>query len=45
MANHVHLLSEKEFRALFPDCAILRERFLGITKSFVAIRGQAEGNR
>jgi hypothetical protein len=32
------LLSLREMRALFPDCEIRRERFLGLTKSYVAIR-------
>lgn len=37
-ANEVNLIGEKEFTALFPDCTIEREKFLGITKSFIAIR-------
>jgi hypothetical protein len=32
------LLGRRELRALFPDCEILRERFLGLTKSYVAVR-------
>lgn len=32
------LLSFKEMKALFPDCEIRRERFLGLTKSYIAIR-------
>jgi len=32
------LLDGREMRALFPDCEIHRERFLGLTKSYVAIR-------
>ena len=32
------LLDGREMRALFPDCEIRRERFLGLTKSYVAIR-------
>lgn len=36
--NGTRLLSEREFRALFPDCQIIKEKFLGFTKSFIAIR-------
>ena len=32
------LLSYREMCELFPDCEIQRERFLGLTKSFVAVR-------
>ena len=28
----------REMRELFPDCEILREKFLGFTKSYVAVR-------
>ena len=34
----VRLLTFDEMRALFPDCTILRERFLGCTKSYIAVR-------
>jgi len=34
----IRLLSFAEFRQLFPDCEIRRERFLGLTKAFVAVR-------
>jgi hypothetical protein len=34
----IRLLTFREMRELFPDCEILRERFLGLTKSFVALR-------
>ncbi len=37
-AGVVNLLSEREFQALFPDCTIQREKFLWMTKSFIAIR-------
>jgi len=36
--NEVRLLTFREMRELFPDCEILRERFLGFTKAFIAIR-------
>ncbi len=34
----VRLLTFREMRQLFPDCTILRERFLGLTKSYIAVR-------
>jgi hypothetical protein len=34
----IRLLSFREMKQLFPDCRIIRERFLGFTKSYVAIR-------
>jgi len=33
-----HLLDAAEMRALFPDCELRRERFFGLTKSYVAVR-------
>ena len=38
MVDEIRLLSYREFAALFPDCEIRRERFLGWTKSYVAVR-------
>ena len=35
----VRLLSFREVRALFPGARIVRERFLGMTKSLIACRG------
>ena len=35
------LLDHEEMRRLFPDCEIRRERFLGFTKSYVAVRRAA----
>lgn len=32
------LLGPREMHELFPDCEIRRERFLGLTKSYVAVR-------
>ena len=32
------LLSKAEFASLFPDCTIMEEKFLGMTKSYIAIR-------
>lgn len=34
----VRLLSYSEMRQLFPDCQIHRERFLGLTKSYIALK-------
>jgi hypothetical protein len=36
--NEVRLLTYVEMRTLFPDCTILRERFFGLTKSYIAVR-------
>ena len=44
-ADIVNLLSEREFKALFPDCTVQREKFLWMTKSFIAIRNNSTQNR
>lgn len=36
--DEVRFLTHAEMQALFPDCVILRERFLGIAKSYIAVR-------
>lgn len=36
--DSIRLLTFREMQDLFPDCRILRERFLGLTKSFIAVR-------
>lgn len=33
------LLGARELRELFPDCRLERERYLGLTKSYLALRG------
>jgi hypothetical protein len=38
MLCDIRLLTYREMKRLFPDCKILRERILGITKSYIAIR-------
>jgi len=38
-AQSVRLLTEAELRSLFPGCEVYREKFLGMTKSFVAYSG------
>jgi hypothetical protein len=41
MLEGLRLLDYATFRSLFPDCEIRRERFLGFTKAFVAMRIEA----
>lgn len=36
--NEVRLLTFAEMKVLFPDCVILKERFLGLCKSYIATR-------
>jgi len=36
--NEVRLLKHHEMQELFPDCEIYREKVMGITKSYIAIR-------
>ena len=36
--NEVRLMSYREMKELFPDCRIERERFLGWTKAYIAVR-------
>jgi hypothetical protein len=38
LVDEYRLLDHRELRELFPDCQIRRERFLGLTKSYVAVR-------
>lgn len=38
MLSNIRLLTYKEMKQLFPDCTILKERFFGLTKSYVAVR-------
>ncbi|HEX4758706.1 MAG TPA: class I SAM-dependent methyltransferase [Terracidiphilus sp.] len=38
IVDEVRLLTYREVTNLFPDCRILRERFLGLTKSYIAVR-------
>jgi hypothetical protein len=40
--NELRLLSLKEMRLLFPDCKILKERFLFLAKAYVAVRRDPE---
>ncbi len=36
--SEVRLLTSDDMKVLFPDCQILKERVLGLTKSFIAVR-------
>lgn len=36
--NELRLLTKREMQAMFPDCQILSEKFLGLTKSLIAVR-------
>ena len=38
LLDSLRLLTYSEFQDLFPDCRIVKERFLFLTKSFVAVR-------
>jgi hypothetical protein len=38
IVDEVRLLTYREVTNLFPDCRILRERFFGLTKSYIAVR-------
>jgi SAM-dependent methyltransferase len=38
VVDGISLLGFREFAALFPDCEIRRERVLGLTKSYIAVR-------
>ena len=40
--GELRLLDYATFRDLFPDCEIRRERFLGLTKAYVAVRIEAQ---
>lgn len=41
LAAELRLLSFREVRELFPDCEIHREKWFGLTKSFIAVRRNA----
>ena len=38
LLQEIRLLNGPEMRQLFPDCRIIKERFMGFTKSFIAVR-------
>jgi len=38
VVDEIRLLGHADMRDLFPDCEIRRERFLGLTKAYVAVR-------
>lgn len=39
LASEIRLLSKKEFVILFANAKIVEEKFLGLTKSFIAYEG------
>lgn len=39
MISEIRLLTLREMKQMFPDCRILKERVLGLTKSYIAVRG------
>jgi hypothetical protein len=41
LANELRLLDYRQMQALFPDCEIHREKWLGLTKSLIAVRREA----
>jgi hypothetical protein len=44
LLDEYRLLSYGELRDLFPDAEIRRERFMLLTKSYVAVRRAPRGN-
>jgi hypothetical protein len=38
IVDEVRLLTYREVQQLFPDCRILKERFFGLTKSYIAVK-------
>lgn len=40
IVDEVRLLTLREMKQLFLDCCILKERVFGVTKSYIAVRGQ-----
>ena len=42
LVERIKLLTERDVRALFPEATIHREKFLGLTKSFVAYGGWSQ---
>ena len=38
MISELRLLSYNEMQELFPDCEIIKEKFLGMTKAYIALR-------
>lgn len=38
MISDIRLLTYGEMKQLFPDCTILKERAIGLTKSYIAVR-------
>jgi hypothetical protein len=45
MISEIRLLNLREMKQLFPDCLMLKERVLGLTKSYIAVRGQQDWHK
>jgi len=43
MVAEIRLLGRREMKRLFPDCEIRTERFLGLPKSYIAVRRETSG--
>jgi hypothetical protein len=41
--SELRLLSYREMKRLFPDCEIRRERLLGFTRAYIALRDSSDG--
>ena len=39
LVDEIKLLSANQLRTLFPECALTKERFLGLSKSLIAVKG------
>lgn len=44
MMDSVRLLTQSEMQELFPEATIVREKFLGLTKSFIAVHASGVDN-
>ena len=42
---NVRLLTRREMESLFPDCELIEEKFLGMTKSYIAVRTIRDAER
>ena len=41
LVDEIRLLSASQLRTLFPECGIVKERFAGLSKSLIAVKGAA----
>jgi methyltransferase family protein len=42
LVDEIRLVSYHDMRELFPDCEVRRERFFGLTKSYIAVRHDSD---